>query len=73
MESLPIELFLYRINRSTLLVSSFSLKTKDAVNLCKQGIVSADSHVYTGMNLGPALSVKNISSFHELSVSSLCT
>ena len=73
MESLPIELFLYRINRSTLPVSSFSLETKNTVNLCKQGIVPADSYVYAGMNLGSALSVKNISSFYELSVSSLRT
>ena len=71
LESLPIELFLYRINRSTLLVSSLSLEAKDAVNLSKQGIISADSDIHAGMNLRPALSVKNISSLHELSVSPL--
>ncbi len=71
MESLPIELFLYRIDRSALSVSSFSLETKDTIHLCEQSIISASPYVHAGMNLGSALSVKNISSLHELSVSPL--
>lgn len=50
-------LFLHRIYGSLFLVSSFSLKTKNTVNQGKQGIISADTYIIAGMNLGSALSV----------------
>ena len=52
-------------------VSSLSLETKDTIHLCEQSIISASPYIHAGMNLGSALSVKDISSLHELSVSPL--
>lgn len=73
LKSSAFGLLFYGVNRSLLLISTLSLETKNTVNQCKQGIVSADSYIDTGMNLGSALSVKNVSSLYKLSVSSLRT
>lgn len=50
-------LLLYGINGRLFLVSSHSLETKNTVYQSKQRIVPTSSYVYTGMNLGSALSV----------------
>ena len=63
----------YRNDRNLFLISSFSLKTNYAVCQGKQCIVFSTSNVYTRMDLGATLSVKDIASFYKLSVSSFCS
>ena len=67
----PAFLFSYGKNRNLLLVSSLSLESYDTVRLGVQRIILADSNVLTGMDPGAALSVKDVSGLHELSVRSL--
>lgn len=56
-EHIEYHLILYRIYGCLLFVSAFSLKSQDTINLSKQGIISADSNIDTGMDLGTTLSV----------------
>ena len=66
-------LFVYylRVYRNLLLVPAFSLETYHTIHQCEQCVVAAAAHVDTGMDFRPALSVKDISGQHELSVRSL--
>ena len=58
-------------DRNLFLISSFSLKSYNSVHQSKQGIISAASYIHTRMDLGSALSVKNVSGLYKLSVRSL--
>ena len=62
-----------RIYRNLLLVSALPLETYYTIYQSKQGIVSSAADIYAGMDLGAALSVKDIAGQYELSVSSLGT
>lgn len=55
--AVSLVLFLHRIYGSLLLISSFSLETKNTVNQSKQSVIPADTYIIAGMNLGSALSV----------------
>ena len=61
----------YRNDRDLLLISSLSLESYDSVGQSKQCIIATASYVHTRVNLGSALSVKNVSGLYELSVGSL--
>jgi hypothetical protein len=61
----------YRSDRDLSLVTAFSLETNYAVAKSEQSIVTAASYIDTRMDLGSALSVKNISGLNKLSVCSL--
>ena len=63
----------YRNDRNLLLISSLSLESYDSVGQSKQCIIATASYVHTRVNLGSALSVKDISGFHKLAVSSFGT
>ena len=58
-------------DRNLLLISSFSLKTNNAVNQCEQCVITTAANVYSRMNLCTTLSVKDVASFYKLSVCSL--
>lgn len=60
-----------RVYRNLLFVPAFSLETHHTVYQCEQRVVSAAAHIDSGMDLGTALPVQNISGQHELSVRSL--
>lgn len=64
-------LFSCRVDRNLLSIPSLSLEPYDTVNESEQCIITAASYVDTWMDLRTALSVKDISSFYKLSVSSL--
>lgn len=55
--AVSLVLFLHRIYGSLLLISSFSLETKNTVNQSKQRIITADTYIIAGMDFGSALSV----------------
>lgn len=59
-----------RIDGNLFPISSFSLKSYNTIHQGKQCIVSTTSYIHAWMDLGSPLSVKNISGFYELSVSS---
>ena len=59
------------VNRTFLLVSAETLETYHAVLQGEQSIVAADADIGAGMDLGPALSVKNVAGLNKLSVSPL--
>lgn len=65
-----LSLFSHRKNRNLLFISSLSLESYDTVRFCVQSVVFTNTNVYTGMDSGAALSVKNISGFYKLSVCS---
>ena len=47
------------------------LKTANAVDLCIEGIVLADTDVGTGMEMGAALPDENVTGKHELTIGTL--
>jgi hypothetical protein len=48
-----------------------TLEAKDAVCKCIQSVIAADAYVETGMDVGAALSVKDVAGLNELAVSFL--
>ena len=60
-----------RNDRNLFLISSFTLKSYHTVNQCVQRIITTAANIYTRMDLCATLSVKDIPSFHKLSVCSL--
>jgi hypothetical protein len=61
----------YRIYTCLLAAACLGLKPKRTVNQSKQGIITAASNIYTGMNLGSALLEKDVAGLNELTVCSL--
>jgi len=51
-----------RVNANLFLVLAAALKGDDAVDQGKQGVVTATTHIFTGMNFGAPLTNQNIAS-----------
>ena len=64
-------LFRHRIDGNLLLVAAQTLEADNAAHQREQGVVLADAHVLTGMNLGAALTNENVASLRELTVGTL--
>ena len=63
--------FRLRINRNLLLVAAQTLELDTSVHQGVQSIILADADVGTGMDPGAALTVKNVTGLHDLTVRSL--
>ena len=59
------------LDAALLSVLAESLEADDTVSLGIQGIITADTDVFTRMDMCTALSVKDVAGLYELSVSSL--
>ena len=64
-------LFRHRIDGNLLLVAAQTLEADNAAHQREQGVVLADAHVLTGMNLGAALTNENVASLRKLTVGTL--
>ena len=61
------------VNRSLLTILTLALETEHAVHLGEQGIVSADTNVHTGMDVGAALADQDVAGLDKLTISALGT
>ena len=59
-EPLFIHGLLLGVNAHALAVLAHPLKTDLAAYLGKEGVIGADAHVFTGMNMGAALPDQNV-------------
>ena len=59
------------VNAHAFAVLAHPLKTDLAAYLGKEGVIGADAHVFTGMNMGAALPDQNVAGQHELPVGTL--
>ena len=59
------------VNRSLLTILALALEAKHAVRGGEQGVVAADAHVHTGVNVRAALTDKNVAGLDELAVGAL--
>ena len=64
-------LLLGGVNRNLLTILAQTLEADNAAHQREQGVVLADAHVLTGMNLGAALTNENVASLRELTVGTL--
>ena len=65
-------MFLFSLVHAGLLaILAQPLKAEHAVRLGEQGVVGADTHVHTGVDVGAALADQDISGLDELTVGAL--
>ena len=64
-------IILVSVNANLLLAAGYMFELNSSVNKSKERIVGADTYVGTGMNLGSALSYKDIAGKYCLTVSLL--
>ena len=62
-----------QLDGALLAVSSETGVTDNTVSLSIQRIIAAAADIGTRMDMGSALSVKNVASLYKLTVSSLCS
>ena len=60
------------IDGNLLPVFAQSFETNYAVHFGKQGVIPAAAHVLTGVDLGAALTVKDVARQNELAIRPLC-
>lgn len=70
---LPFRLLLGGVNRDLLTILAQPLEAHNAVRLGEQGVVGADAHVLTGVDVGAALTDQDIAGQNVLSVGALGT
>ena len=70
---LIINLFRFCVNADLFLILAHSLKTDDAVDQSKEGIILAAADICAGMDFGAPLSNENIARKNELPVRTLGT
>ena len=65
------QLLLLGVNADALTILAPTLETNDAVRLSEQGVVRADAHVGTGMDVGTTLTDQDVAGQNELTVGTL--
>ena len=59
------------LDADLLAVAAHALEAHTAIHQSKQGIVAADAHVLTGMDMGAALTHQNVAGQNELTIGAL--
>ena len=65
------QLLLLGVNADALTILAPTLEADDTVSLSEQGVIRADAHVGTGMNVGTTLTHQDVAGQNKLTVGTL--